>query len=305
MLVVWREAWSDYEFWNFTSKLVRSEVADLLNCSSLCRLWLEVEGGEQEGSRKAVLCAAWVEWGCTGHLLVNLHQLYVSTLKGRKMLLLPFLMFSDKNGFLTEKSDWFSSYPTVGLTRTHWDLLGIPSFIKLIYPWKGLGESLWGPNFVPSFSYVLLNALILCKSLCCDFCTVSFYFFRSNWSCGASSLLLRLISEPKANPQFDKVPVNPKRDQLWIFTGRTDAEAPVLWSLDAKSWLIGKDPNAGKDWGQEEKGATEDEMVGLHHWLSGHEFEQTPGDSEGQGSLACCSSRSRRVGYDLTTEQQQ
>ena len=197
MLVVWREAWSDYEFWNFTSKLVRSEVADLLNCSSLCRLWLEVEGGEQEGSRKAVLCAAWVEWGCTGHLLVNLHQLYVSTLKGRKMLLLPFLMFSDKNGFLTEKSDWFSSYPTVGLTRTHWDLLGIPSFIKLIYPWKGLGESLWGPNFVPSFSYVLLNALILCKSLCCDFCTVSFYFFRSNWSCGASSCFCALFLNQK------------------------------------------------------------------------------------------------------------
>ena len=90
MLVVWREAWSDYEFWNFTSKLVRSEVADLLNCSSLCRLWLEVEGGEQEGSRKAVLCAARVEWGWRGHLLVNLHQLYMSTLKGRKMLLLPF-----------------------------------------------------------------------------------------------------------------------------------------------------------------------------------------------------------------------
>ena len=90
MLVVWREAWSDSEFWNFTSKLVRSEVADLLTCSSLCRLWLEVEGGEQEGSRKAVLCAARVEWGWRGHLLVNLHQLYMSTLKGRKMLLLPF-----------------------------------------------------------------------------------------------------------------------------------------------------------------------------------------------------------------------
>ena len=111
-------------------------------------------------------------------------------------------MFSDKHGFLTEQSDWFSSYPAVGLTRTHWDLLGIPSFIKLIYPWKGggrLGESLWGSNFVPSFSYVLLNALILCESLSCDFCTVSLYFFRSNWSCGISSLLQHLISEPKAN----------------------------------------------------------------------------------------------------------
>ena len=85
--------------------------------------------------------------------------------------------------------------------------------------------------------------------------------------------------------------VNPKGNQPWIFTGRTDAEAeaPILWSPDAKSWLTGKDPDAGKDWRQEEKGATEDEMVGWHHRLDGHGFEQTPGDSEGQRSLACCS----------------
>ena len=67
------------------------------------------------------------------------------------------------------------------------------------------------------------------------------------------------------------------------------AEAPILWPPDVKSWLIGKDPDAGKDWGQEEKGATEDDMVGWHHQLDGHAFEQTPWDSEGQGSLACCS----------------
>ena len=78
-------------------------------------------------------------------------------------------------------------------------------------------------------------------------------------------------------------PVNPKENQSWIFTGRTDAEAeaPILWLPDAKSQLIGKDPDAGKDWGQEEKGTTEDEMVGWHHWLNGHEFEQAPGDGEG------------------------
>ena len=72
--------------------------------------------------------------------------------------------------------------------------------------------------------------------------------------------------------------------------GRTDAkaEAPILWSPDSKSQLTGKDPDAGKDWRQEEKGATEDEMVGWHHGLNGCEFEQTPGDSEGQGSLASC-----------------
>jgi len=85
--------------------------------------------------------------------------------------------------------------------------------------------------------------------------------------------------------------VNPKGNQPWIFIGRTDAEAeaPILWPPDAKSWIIGKDPDAGKDWGQEEKDVTEDEMIGWHHWLNGHKFEQTPGDSDGQGSLARCS----------------
>ena len=89
----------------------------------------------------------------------------------------------------------------------------------------------------------------------------------------------------------DLVYVHPKGNQHLIFIGRTDAEteAPILWPPDAKSWLAGKDPDAGKDWGQEEKGVTEVEMVGWHHWLNGHEFEQTLGDSEGQGSLACYS----------------
>ena len=85
-------------------------------------------------------------------------------------------------------------------------------------------------------------------------------------------------------------PVHPKGSQSLIFTGRTDAEAetPILWQPDVKSWLFWKNPNAGKDWGQKEKGTTEDKMVGWHHWLNGHEFEKTPVD--GQGSLACCSS---------------
>ena len=86
-------------------------------------------------------------------------------------------------------------------------------------------------------------------------------------------------------------PVHPKGNQSWIFIGRTDAEAetPVLWPPDAKNWLIGKDPDAGKDWKEEEKGMTEDEMVGWHHRLDGHEFEQAPGTGDRQGSLACCS----------------
>ena len=85
--------------------------------------------------------------------------------------------------------------------------------------------------------------------------------------------------------------VNPKGNQCWIFTGRTDAKAevPVLWPPDVKNWPIGKDPDAGKDWGKEEKWVTEDEMVGWHHWLDGHEFEKALGSREGQGSLGYCS----------------
>ena len=89
----------------------------------------------------------------------------------------------------------------------------------------------------------------------------------------------------------DIKPVNLKGNQSWIFVGRTDAEAevPILWPCDVKNWLIGKDPDARKDWRQEEKGMTEDEIVEWYHWLYGHEFEQAPGDGDEQGSLACCS----------------
>ena len=91
-------------------------------------------------------------------------------------------------------------------------------------------------------------------------------------------------------------PVHPKGDQSWVFIGRTDAEAetPLLWPPDAKSWLIGKDLDAVKDWGQEEKGMTEDEMVGWHHQLNGHEFGLTLGVVDGQGGLACSSSWGRK-----------
>ena len=84
-------------------------------------------------------------------------------------------------------------------------------------------------------------------------------------------------------------PVHPKGNHSWIFIGRTDAEAPIIWPPDVKNWLIWKEPVAGKDWRWEEKGTTEDEMVGWHHWLNGHEFEQALGVGDGQGILACCS----------------
>ena len=105
-------------------------------------------------------------------------------------------------------------------------------------------------------------------------------------------------------------PVNPKGNQSWIVIRRTDAEAeaPICEPPAAKSRFIGKDPDAGKDWRQEEKGVTEDEMVGWHHWLNGCEFEQAPGDGEGQGSLVCYSTQGRKESNMtewLNNEQQQ
>ena len=87
-------------------------------------------------------------------------------------------------------------------------------------------------------------------------------------------------------------PVHSEGDQPWDFFGRNDAEAetPVLWPPHAKSWLIGKDSDVGRDWGQEKKGMTEDEMAAWHHWLDGLESEWTPGVCDGQGGLACCDS---------------
>ena len=109
-----------------------------------------------------------------------------------------------------------------------------------------------------------------------------------NW-CFWTVVLEKTLESPLDCKEIQ--PVHPKGNQSWIFTGRTNAEAetPILWSPDVNSQLIGKDPDAGKDWGQEEKGATEDEMVGWHHRLNGHELQWIPGDSQGQGRLVCCS----------------
>ena len=109
-----------------------------------------------------------------------------------------------------------------------------------------------------------------------------------NW-CLWTVVLEKTLESPLDSKEIK--PVNPKGNQPWIFIERTvaKAETPMLWPPDAKSQLIGKGPDAGKDWGQEEKGTTEDEMVRWHHRLNGHKFEQTPGDGEGQESLVCYS----------------
>ena len=109
-----------------------------------------------------------------------------------------------------------------------------------------------------------------------------------NW-CFWTVVLEKTLESPLDCKEIQ--PVHPKGNRSWIFIGRTDAiaETPVLWPSDAKNWLIGKDPNAGKDWRWKEKGMTEDEMVGWHHRLDGQEFEQVPGVGDGQGSQAYCS----------------
>ena len=116
--------------------------------------------------------------------------------------------------------------------------------------------------------------------------------YKEGWApkiwCFQTVLLERTPESPLVCKEIEQV--NSKGNQPWIFIGKTDAEAeaPIFWPPDTKSWLIRKDPDAGKDWRQKEKGTTEDEMVGWHHQLNGHEFEQALGDGKGQGSLVCC-----------------
>ena len=104
---------------------------------------------------------------------------------------------------------------------------------------------------------------------------------RKNW-CFWTVVLEKTLESPLDCKEIQ--PVHPKGNQSWIFTGRTDAKTP-----DSKNWLTGKDPDAGKDWRQEEKRTIEDEMIGWHHWLDGHEFAQALGVGDGQGGLVCCS----------------
>ena len=122
---------------------------------------------------------------------------------------------------------------------------------------------------------------------------------QKNW-CFWTMVLEKTLESPLHCKEIQ--PVH-SEDQSWVFIGRTDAraETPILWPPSVKNWLIGKDPDAGKDWRWEEKGTTEDEMVEWHHRLNGHEFEWTPGVGDRQGGLACCSPRGRKV-LD-TTEQ--
>ena len=116
---------------------------------------------------------------------------------------------------------------------------------------------------------------------------------KEGWMPKSGCFWTAVLEETLERPlDFKEIqPVHPKGNQSWMFIGRTDAKAetPILWPPDAKNWLTGKDPDAGKDWRQEKKGTTEDEMVAWHHRLNGHEFEQAQGIGDGHGSLVCCS----------------
>ena len=128
--------------------------------------------------------------------------------------------------------------------------------------------------------------------------------YKESWAmknrCFWTTMLEKTLESPLDCKESK--PVNPKGNQPWTFIGRTDAEAeaPILWPPDAKNWLIGKHPDAGKDW-RWEKGMTEDEMVGWHYWLNGHEFKQAPGVGERQRSLAGCSPWGHK-GLDMTEQ---
>ena len=134
----------------------------------------------------------------------------------------------------------------------------------------------------------------------CESWTIKKTERQKNW-CFWTVVLEKTLENPVDSKEIQ--PVHPKGDQSSVFIGRTDVEAksPILWPPDAKSWLIWKDPDAGKDWGQEEKRTTEDEVVGWHHRLSGHGFGWTPGVCDGQGSLACYSSWGRKES-DMTEQ---
>ena len=114
-----------------------------------------------------------------------------------------------------------------------------------------------------------------------------------NW-CFWTVVLEKTLENPLDCKEIQQV--HSKGDQSWVFFGRNNvkAETPILWPSHVKSWLIGKDSDAGRDWGQEEKGTTEDEMAGWHHWLNGRESGWTPGVGDGQGGLACCDSWGRK-----------
>ena len=174
---------------------------------------------------------------------------------------------------------------------------------RYLLPWRKAMTNL--DSILKSRDITLLTKVHLIKAMvfpvvmygCASWTKES--WMLKNW-CFWTIVLEKTLESPLDCKEIQSV--HPKGNQSWIIMGRTDAEAetPILWPPDVKNWLIGKDPDAGKDWRWEEKGMTEDEMVGWHHWLNGHEFEQAAGVGDGQEAGVLQSMGSKRVGHDWT-----
>ena len=184
----------------------------------------------------------------------------------------------------TLRSDLLATWTWMSKSHQIWDLSGIISLSTVCVPFS-LSSNSRNPIICRLFLWMLSHS----SHRFFHTCSIIFFFVPGSvTSMVLPSKLQRLLLLLMLSVAFFILlhfnhcnlkqliqPVNPKGNQSWIFIVRTDAEAetPILWPPDAKNWLTGKDPDAGKDWGQEEKGMTEDEMVGWHHWLNGHEFE--------------------------------
>ena len=170
--------------------------------------------------------------------------------------------------------------PKIGTFCSTWGHWRNFSYILSLFDWRGTTHIFHHPRWEPGPGFTVMFR--------CESWTIKKDDHR-RVDAFKTVVLEKILESPLDHKEIKAV--NPKGNQPWILTGRTDVkvEAPIPWPPDAKGQLIRKDPDAGKDWGKEEKRITEDEMVGWHHRLSGHGFEQTPGDSEEWGSLVCCS----------------
>ena len=175
--------------------------------------------------------------------------------------------------FMLQKSKWWGTWRLLWCNRREDDVARNGA---------GLTESL-----------ALILALPIATCVTCAITLWKLIIHKKNW-CFWTVVLEKTLESPLDCKEIQ--PVHPRGDQPCDFFGRNDAKAetPALWPPHVKSWLIGKDSDAGRDWGQEEKGTTEDEMAGWHHWLDGHESQWTPGVGDGQGGLACCDSWGRK-----------
>ena len=180
---------------------------------------------------------------------------------------------------------------TKDLALEHSDKFPGFSFCLLCTPWKKSYDQL--RQHIKKQRHYFANKALSSQSYgfssSCVWCELD---YKESWAPKNWCFWIVVLEKTLKSPTdcMEIKPVNPKENQSWIFIGRTEAEAetPIFWPPDVKNWLIWKDSDAGKDWRREEKGMAEGEVVGWHHQLNGHEFEQTPGVGDGQGSLASC-----------------